>query len=612
MNAKADLHVHSKHSNRPSEWVLRQFEAPESFTEPLEIYRRARARGMDFVTVSDHDSVAGALEIAHLPGTFLSSEVTAVFPHDGCEVHCLVLGVSEAQHAEIQRLRGNLYELRDYLRREDVVCSIAHPFFRVNNRLTLDHVEQLIVLFPRFEALNGIHDRLLNELARKILGNLTREAVEDLAERHRLEPWGPRPWVKSFTGGSDDHGGIYIATAFTETPAATTVEGFLAHLRCGASEAAGETGSTLRLTQSLYAIAQEWYRRRFGPLLGNRRDPFSRLLRELAGEPTPKRSFSFLPARRRTADEAPGPELDRAAFRFTSRASRKALDDLLTGTVRHLRRGRLAEALGELSRLAPLALTAAPFLVALQSQHKDQALLETAAARFLPPAERPVLQDRRAWFTDTLGDVNGVATTVRALVRTAARRGLDLTAVTCGPRRPPEELPVHNFTPIATFDLPGYESVRLSLPPLLDVLEHCERERYSEILVSTPGPLGLAGLAAAKLLGLRLTGFYHTDFPAYVQSYSGSDALTATAWAFLRWFYGQMDTVYVASRASLEQLAAHGFDRSRLQILPRGVDGEPLLDELWERRTARPADTETALRLVPEAMEEPELALCTA
>ncbi|HET9209526.1 MAG TPA: hypothetical protein VFR03_03975, partial [Thermoanaerobaculia bacterium] len=65
MTARADLHVHSKHSSKPSEWILRQFRAPESYTEPQEIYRLCRERGMSFVTVSDHDSVAGALEIAH-------------------------------------------------------------------------------------------------------------------------------------------------------------------------------------------------------------------------------------------------------------------------------------------------------------------------------------------------------------------------------------------------------------------------------------------------------------------------------------------------------------------------------------------------------------------
>ena len=83
MAAQADLHVHSKHSNRPPEWILRQFGAPESYMEPREVYRRCRARGMQFVTISDHDTVSGALEIAHLPGTFLSEEITVTFPENG-------------------------------------------------------------------------------------------------------------------------------------------------------------------------------------------------------------------------------------------------------------------------------------------------------------------------------------------------------------------------------------------------------------------------------------------------------------------------------------------------------------------------------------------------
>ena len=68
--AKADLHVHSKYSDRPAEWFLRRVGAPECFVEPSEVYRRAKRRGMDFVTIADHNSIRGALEIAHLPGAF--------------------------------------------------------------------------------------------------------------------------------------------------------------------------------------------------------------------------------------------------------------------------------------------------------------------------------------------------------------------------------------------------------------------------------------------------------------------------------------------------------------------------------------------------------------
>ena len=122
MQTKVDLHVHSKYSDRPSEWILRRVGAPESFVEPLEIYRTARQRGMQFVTISDHNCISGALEIAHLPGTFLSTEVTTYFPEDGCKIHCLVTGISEEQFAEIQRLRESIYDFQKFVRdRKSVV-----------------------------------------------------------------------------------------------------------------------------------------------------------------------------------------------------------------------------------------------------------------------------------------------------------------------------------------------------------------------------------------------------------------------------------------------------------------------------------------------------------
>jgi glycosyltransferase involved in cell wall biosynthesis len=667
MTAKADLHVHSKASNRPPEWILRQFGAPESFTEPREVYRLCRERGMDFVTLSDHDTIAGALEIAHLPGTFLSEEITVEFPEDGCEIHCLAIGITEAQHRDIQALRRNVYELRDYLVAQDVVHSVAHPLYRVNDMLTLDQLEKLLVLFNRFEALNGIHDRRANDLVQLLFGSLTRGVIEELAERHRLQPVGPTPWIKTFTGGSDDHGGHYVATTWTETTpaaggaggagggsggtggsggaraaqaaqAAETggVAGFLAALRAGHHRPGGQTGSSLRLARSLLSLTHQYYRRQFPLGLGSRRDPFGELLSRLAvgdggakGSPSPGRrgrgigSAGGVAAGAAAVAAASTEPADRAAFDTANRASQEIADALLRDLVRHARHGRLAESLGAAAaQLAPLAITLAPYLVALQAQHKDADLLEMAARRFLgerhagtgagadpgpaagaatemsadqgadlgsnlgadagvaadPEAHRPARPARpggkKAWFTDTLTDVNGVAKTVRTLAGLARRRGRCLVAITCGESNPPPDLEVRDFRPVAQFPIPGYESQTLALPPLLEVLEHCEREGYSEILISTPGPLGLVGLAAGRLLGIPVTGIYHTDFPLYVRHLSGSATLEELTWTYMRWFFGSMERVFVASRCYLDLLAEHGLDRAKMALLPRGVDAD--------------------------------------
>ncbi|MEM5786331.1 MAG: PHP domain-containing protein, partial [Syntrophobacteraceae bacterium] len=65
---KIDLHVHSKHSIQPSQWILQKLGCPESFTEPEALYRTAKRKGMDLVTITDHNTISGALEIARFPG----------------------------------------------------------------------------------------------------------------------------------------------------------------------------------------------------------------------------------------------------------------------------------------------------------------------------------------------------------------------------------------------------------------------------------------------------------------------------------------------------------------------------------------------------------------
>ena len=72
---RADLHLHSRHSGRASLPLLGRV-AQECYAEPRAAYDTARCRGMDLVTLTDHDTIAGALEIARLPGTFTGEEVT--------------------------------------------------------------------------------------------------------------------------------------------------------------------------------------------------------------------------------------------------------------------------------------------------------------------------------------------------------------------------------------------------------------------------------------------------------------------------------------------------------------------------------------------------------
>src|SRR5436853_7758022 len=128
--SKADLHVHSRFSDRSAEWIARRLDFPDSYSEPAELYETLRARGMDFVTITDHNRIEGCLEIAGQPGVFISEQVTTFFPEDRCQVHLLVWGIDEARHREIQSARDNIFELQKYLASNAIAHAVAHPFYK--------------------------------------------------------------------------------------------------------------------------------------------------------------------------------------------------------------------------------------------------------------------------------------------------------------------------------------------------------------------------------------------------------------------------------------------------------------------------------------------------
>lgn len=98
---RVDLHLHSRASGTASNWWVRGLgagvEARESYTPPEEAYRMAKKAGMGFVTLTDHETVEGALTLQHLD-FFVGEEVSARFPEDGSYVDVLVYELDTASH----------------------------------------------------------------------------------------------------------------------------------------------------------------------------------------------------------------------------------------------------------------------------------------------------------------------------------------------------------------------------------------------------------------------------------------------------------------------------------------------------------------------------------
>jgi hypothetical protein len=107
---KLDAHVHTHHSGMTTIWPLSLF-MRESHNTPERVYRLAKARGMDLVAITDHDTIDGALTLAHLPDVVVGCEVSASFPRTGIDVHLGVLDITPSQFAEIDRLRPDVAQL---------------------------------------------------------------------------------------------------------------------------------------------------------------------------------------------------------------------------------------------------------------------------------------------------------------------------------------------------------------------------------------------------------------------------------------------------------------------------------------------------------------------
>ena len=210
------------------------------------------------------------------------------------------------------------------------------------------------------------------------------------------------------------------------------------------------------------------------------------------------------------------------------------------------------------------------------------------------PPRRNGTRRSLAIFVDSLDHTSGVATTIRQWGEMADRQGRDMRIYYCGDQ---DLMPSgYRFGPVGKLRLGCYKGLVLQMPCVSDVFRHFMEDPADVVHLSTPGPMGLLGLVAARRCGSRLVGTYHTDFPAYAVSLTGNFHVEQAAWRFMRWFYGQLDRVATPSHDTLRNLAAHGFAESRLRVVGRGIRQDlfspefrdPGVRDAWQRSAGRP------------------------
>jgi len=555
MTSRVDMHCHSTASQLSRLGVQRSLGLPECATPPQEVYELAKRRGMDFVTITDHDTIAGCLELEGRPDCFVSEELTARFAGEPQAVHVLCYGIAVGDHEWLQAHSGDVEACAAYLHENGIACALAHPFFNVAAPLTRRHRRRLAELFPVWEVRNGSRAAELNMPAAVYVDTQGGTGI----------------------GGSDDHAGVDIGRTFTEVPDARTPEEFLRHLRRGDAEAGGEQGSAAKWTHAAMALAtralilgEEDGEDVAAPSPAAVLKMAERLIREgaaregkVATDIGPDDARCLLEAwlagmgldlRGREliaylqADDFSHADLYRRARRIHERRLRAAVE---TGS-RAFVAGDFPGAVDGLFEALVPAVPYAPSTVFLGAEKAKLAAREGSRRRV-------------ALIADGIGSMHGVTHTIEQ-IRERGVPGFEVDVIGT-------DAGVDRRLPAATeLQLPFYEGMTLGVPGLPDLVEALADGGYDLVHVTAPGPAGIAATLLSRITGVPLLASHHTELAAYAGLRSDDGGVEAIARAALGAFYGAPGVVLSPSPAADASLVDLGTDPARIGRWERGVD----------------------------------------
>ncbi len=554
--SRVDLHCHSTASAVSKLGVQRALGLPECATPPQEVYDLAKRRGMDFVTITDHDTIDGAVELAaRYEDAFVSEELTAWFRGEPQAVHILCWGITRSDHERLQALAGDVEAVADELSQREIACALAHPFYSVEAPLLPRHRRRLAQLFPIWETRNGSRAPELNSPA------------EVYIETHG----------GTGIGGSDDHAGVDIGRTFTQTEKCATWRDYLDQVRAGDATPLGEHGSAAKWTHAAMALATRALGR--GEPTGAAADPgailtmVQRLMKE--GDARSSHTGTGLcpdDARALLRAWLGAVELDLTEselirlmqgegffhadlYRRARRIHERKLALAVEQVAASVTNPGGADLVATADTLFEACLAAIPYAPAA-------AFLGREKAKLVRRAGEPL---RVALVADAVGGMHGVTHTLDEL-RDRGVPGFEVEVVGTD----------HNvdrrLSAVAEIDIPFYTGLKVGVPSLPAIVDALADGRYDLVHLCSPGPSGAAAALIARTMGVPILGSYHTELAAYAGLRTQDPRWEDAARMAIGAFYGQCHRVLSPSTASDAVLREMGIADERIGRWDRGVD----------------------------------------
>lgn len=612
---KIDLHSHTRFSSKPTNYLTKKIGVGECLTDPEEAWHMAKEMGLTHYTCTDHDTIDGNLFLLDkgYDDVPISVEVTALFPHVNhklpCKIHVLTYDLekerAEAIFVDIQKLRHNIYDLIRYYDEHGIQYMLAHPFYSVNDQLTIDHFEQLLLMFDHFE-LNGSKGQQTNSGLHQIITSLSAKLLQDLADKHSLDI--PQPKIepaRKFVNkaGQDAHIKRYLGRSFTINSSAQTIcELFTS--QADASMAIIRNSRPENLNFVLYAVGADYKVR------GDSTVEFfvacdcrlSALYTMLTGKIVPrpaklKKLFSQIDRPWRRKNELPPDFSDDESLSLLYDSLRKIpvnrfetpenssvsdcffqlmkdiIDNAVISFIREKSKTPVRtiffnpfKTLGTLIDLEKLIV---PYGIAVRIFDETRSFTHKIRQHLLRNSQEE--KPRVAHFFDTFQEINGPAHFAQGLTLMSAKLDIPYKVLTCG--KGSSTLGEQVFPACFAWCPEEYPEQALRVPSLLDVLQYSYQEQFTHFHAATPGPMGFAALfAARRIFNKPFFVTHHTEFAQYLGAYTEDPRIEEIVWEVLRLFYNQADIVFALSCDSRNILIHQGIAPEKIRIMKRGID----------------------------------------
>ena len=217
---KIDLHCHDHNSNITDELMGRILNVPETWLNSEKLMDELTKKECNAFTVTNHNNARSCYELQDKGHDVLTgAEFSCMVPDFGIGIHVLAHGFTPEQETKLEKLRKNIYHFQEYARACDIPTTWAHPLYHYIRKKNppQDFFDKMMLIFERFEVLNGQRDTWQNLLVKEWIEQTTNEDIDKYAEKFGIDPacFCSNPYRKLMSGGSDCHFGIFAGMTGT-------------------------------------------------------------------------------------------------------------------------------------------------------------------------------------------------------------------------------------------------------------------------------------------------------------------------------------------------------------------------------------------------------------